>query len=120
MPIPPWAVERAAAIGAEMVAGIRAGGVRIVGDLGTLADARLAQNVAAVPGRPDVPLDVAAGLLAGLVESLTRVPPGPPAGNRVVGPIEAEMRRRHEQAAGGTSRRPGVVSTLLRRVFRRR
>ena len=120
VPIPPWAVERAAAIGAEMVAGIRAGGVRIVGDLGTLADARLAQNVAAVPGRPDVPLDVAAGLLAGLVESLTRVPPGPPAGNRVVGPIEAEMRRRHEQAAGGTSRRPGVVSTLLRRVFRRR
>ncbi len=114
VPIPAWAVNRASAIGAEMVAGIRARSVRVLGDLDTLADPALATQIGDVPGRPAVPVDVAGGLLAGLVADLAAVPPGAPPGQRVVGPIEAEMRRRHE--ATGAARRS---SPPVRRPFGR-
>jgi len=118
VPIPAWAVERASAIGADMVADIRTIGVRVIGDLDTLADPALATNVGDVPDRPAVPVGVAAGLLAGVVGELAAVPPGPPPGQRVVGPLEAEMRRRHE-GAGAPHGPVGTVRELLRRVRRR-
>lgn len=118
VPIPDWAVERAAAIGADMVAGIRRTGVRVIGDLDTLADPQLAQNVGEVPGRPEVPVEVAAGLVAGLVASLAAVPGGAPRGDRVVGPLEAEMRRRHERPEPTGAAAAGVRA-FLGRVVRR-
>ncbi len=106
VPIPAWAVERAAAIGADMVAGIDASRVHVIGDLATLADPALAPNVGDIPGVPDVPIDVAAGLLAGVVGQLLTTPGGPPGGGRVVGPLEAEMRRRHEPVVSGRDHSP--------------
>jgi hypothetical protein len=114
VPIPAWAVARATGIGADMVAGIRSSGVRVIGDLDTLADPALAPNVADVPERPGIPVGVAAGLLAGVVAELAAVPAGPPPGQRVVGPLEAEMRRRHEVSAPPQGRAGGVRHLLGR------
>lgn len=99
VPLPAWAVDRAVSLGAGMVADIRASGVPVIGDLGTLADPSLAPNVGDVPVETTVPVDAAGRLLAGLVRELVAVPGGAASGGRVVGPIEAEMRRRHDHAA---------------------
>jgi len=117
VPLPAWAVERAVTLGAGMVADIRASGVPVIGDLDTLADPSLAPNVGDVPAETEVPVDAAGRLLAGLVRELVGVPGGPAAGGRVVGPIEAEMRRRHDRTAPPRSR---VAAVWARLVGRRR
>lgn len=117
VPLPGWAVDRAVSIGAEMVADIRASGVPVIGDLDTLSDPGLAPNVGDVPDETEVPVDVAGRLLAGLVRELVSVPGGPAAGGRVVGPIEAEMRRRHGSAAVPPPR--GRVAAAWARVVGR-
>lgn len=113
VPLPAWAVERAVTLGAEMVADIRASGVPVVGDLDTLADPALAPNVGDVPEGTAVPADAAGRLLAGLVRELVAVPGEPAPGARVVGPIEAEMRRRHGSAAPPRSRLAAAWSRLV-------
>lgn len=120
VPLPAWAVERAVAVGAGMVADIRASGVAVIGDLDTLADPALAPNVGDVPVETAVPVDAAGRLLAGLVRELVAVPGGPASGGRVVGPIEAEMRRRHDRPAAPRGRLAEAWARLAGRLRRGR
>jgi hypothetical protein len=118
VPLPAWAVERAVTLGAGMVADIRASGVAVIGDLDTLADPALAPNVGDVPVETVVPVDAAGRLLAGLVRELAAVPGGSASGGRVVGPVEAEMRRRHDVAAAPLGRVAAVWARLAGRLRR--
>jgi hypothetical protein len=91
---PPWAVERALDVQREMVAEIGQLGVRIIGDLESLADPALVKDVGVNAPVQAVSADVAARLAAGLVKAVTDVPRKEAADNRVVGELEAAARMR--------------------------
>ncbi|MGI9155266.1 MAG: hypothetical protein ACR2FG_01300 [Marmoricola sp.] len=95
---PAWAVDAANEVAAEMVRGIRASGVRVVGDLDALVDAGPASAVGENLPRPDVPVEAAVRFSAGLVERLVSFPAWQAPQDRPAGPFEATMR------SGGESR----------------
>ncbi len=94
---PPWAVDRGVAIGAEISAGIGASGVRVLGSLATLANPTKLPPAGGVATVSDVPGDVAAQFLAGVLIQLGRIQGLPLAPDRVQGPIEAAVRERHRR-----------------------
>ncbi len=96
---PAWAVERGSEIGAEMVTGIRATGVRVIGSLEVLADPNAATGVGDNPEEVEIPLEIAARFAAGLVKHLADVPGRQAPPGREVGEIEAIIRTRHERQA---------------------
>ena len=92
---PDWAVGRALEVQREMGAAIKALGVRVIGDLDSLADPARVKDVGVNDPVTRVPPDVAARLTAGLVKSVTDIPRRPPQDDsRVVGELEAAARAR--------------------------
>jgi hypothetical protein len=91
---PPWAVERALEIQRGIVADIRQTGVRVIGDLDSLADPTRVKDVGENTPVLRVPGDIASRLAAGLVKSVTDIPRKEPDDHRVVGTLEAAARRR--------------------------
>jgi len=91
---PQWAVDRALEVQREMAASITAMGVRVIGDLDSLADPALVKDVGVNDPVTRVPADVAARLAAGLVRSVTDIPRRQPDDGRVVGELEAAARVR--------------------------
>jgi hypothetical protein len=126
---PQWAVDRGAEIGAEMVANIRATGVRVIGPLDLLADPAAASSVGDNAPRPAIPHEVAARFAAGVVRHLADLPGSDAPASRSVGEIEALVRARHATAAdrgngtaydGGSpldeAGRPELARELVRRA----
>lgn len=99
---PSWAVDRASAVGAEMVGNIRDLGVRVIGDLDVLGDPAVATGVGENPAQVDVPLEVTARFAAGLVRHLAEIPGRQAPPSRSVGDIEAILRTRHEALKTGS------------------
>jgi hypothetical protein len=98
---PEWAVRRATGIGAEMVEDIRASGVRVIGDLDTLADPALAPPTGDNPPVTEVAPEIAARFLGGLVHHMAAVPARPAPPSRTVGDLEQVLREQHEAARAG-------------------
>jgi hypothetical protein len=126
---PPWAVDRALDVQREMVANIEQMGVRVIGDLTSLADPALVKDVGVNAPVTEVAGDVAARLAAGLVKAVTDVPRKEAGDNRVVGALEAGARSRPPGVvrapspaaeAGRPAARPGVLARLRGRVVRGR
>ncbi|KHL18024.1 hypothetical protein CLV56_1113 [Mumia flava] len=67
---PQWALDRSAEIGAEMVAGLRASGARVVGDLSVLSTPEVERPSASVTA---LPVEAAARLALAMAESGRRV-----------------------------------------------
>lgn len=121
---PEWAVERAMAVQREMIDSIAGLGVRVLGDLESLADPAAVRDVGVNDPVSDVPRDVAVALATGLAKAVTDIPRRPSEGSRVVGPFEAAARLRppglppaatiEEAAAPGGAR--AVLRSLVRRV----
>lgn len=125
---PQWAVERALEVQREMGAAIKDLGVRVIGDLDSLADPALVKDVGVNDPVTRVPADVAARLTAGLVKSVTDIPRRPPQDDsRVVGELEAAARvrpagakPRNQTAAEPPSRSGGGLRARVRALVRRR
>jgi hypothetical protein len=121
---PPWAVERALDVQREMVAEIGQLGVRVVGDLESLADPALVKDVGVNAPVTAVSGEVAARLAAGLVKAVTDVPRKDAGDNRVVGKLEAAARMRPPGVVRPPARRsPAATAGGLRarvRALRRR
>lgn len=79
--VPQWAADRAAALMQEMIDGVRASGVRVVGDLDALVVPSRAA-VAAVETPQTVSTEAASGLLLGMMLAAGR---GVPTFDRVIG-----------------------------------
>lgn len=90
---PPWAVELASELGAEMAAAIATTGVRVIGDLSVLGDPSVARGVGENTADPAVPAEITARFTAGLVALLAQTPAGPARRVRRPGPVEAALRR---------------------------
>ncbi|MGN6575381.1 MAG: hypothetical protein ACTHKG_06815, partial [Nocardioides sp.] len=118
---PQWAVDRALEVQREMVAAIRDLGVRVIGDLDSLADPALVKDVGENVPITEVPPDVAARLTAGLVKAVTDTPRRAPDDGRVVGDLEAAARARPRGARprsepAAQPDRPGLLSRIGRRL----
>ncbi|WP_122816187.1 hypothetical protein [Nocardioides pantholopis] len=99
---PQWAVDRAAELGAEMAGGIRASGVRVVGDLDRLGDPTLARGVGDNTADVPVPQEVWTRFLAGLLVAVVRTPGVPPPPTRTPGPLEVRVREERGMRAWGS------------------
>ena len=101
-----------------MIANIESLGVRVIGDLDSLADPALAPPTGDNPA-PRVSVEVAARFVTGLVRHLDAVPAKAPPQGRVVGPIEDEIRRLRRAGAGSpTGRAPEVGELTTRELLR--
>jgi hypothetical protein len=67
--MPQWAIDRAAEIGREFVTEIQALGVRVIGDLDSLARVEASRRVGDEPQAAEVPPDVVATLAMGILEA---------------------------------------------------
>jgi hypothetical protein len=125
---PPWAMERADAIAHEIVAGIAASGVRVVGDLDALkglAVAAPAPATAADPGPGDdrVPSEIAAELALGVLLAGGATPELARPGVSVHASGKADGRRaagRDPQTGRRTYDLTGVPTRVLARALVRR
>jgi len=109
---PQWAADRAVAIASEMADNIAQVGVRVVGDLGSLREP-IGESSIGVNAEPaGVPLAIASRFSAGLATRIGDLPPGPAAPSRVLGPLEAEGRRRRRELrrAGDERRREAALT----------
>lgn len=113
---PRWAVERAAAIGAEAAVAIRATGVRVIGDLDLLGDPEVATGIGENDPTEEVSLAVVARLAAGLVKVAAELPAKPADASRRPGPLEVAVRR--DKADRRATRDSGTLSQRLERVRR--
>lgn len=70
---PQWAVDRVCELGAQSQAAIAATGVRVIGDLSLLGDPSVASNVGENEPSDEVPTDVVATFIAGLIKVASRM-----------------------------------------------
>ncbi|MGZ5416546.1 MAG: hypothetical protein ACXWDI_05170 [Nocardioides sp.] len=123
---PPWAVERALDLQREMVAEIGQLGVRVIGDLESLADPTLVKDVGVNAPVTAVSGNVAARLASGLVKAVTDVPRKDAADNRVVGELEAAARMRPpgvirppaRRGPAGAASQPSLMARIARKLRR--
>lgn len=120
---PQWAIDRAAELGAEMAGGIRASGVRVLGDLDRLGDPSLARGVGDNTADVPVPEQVWTRFLAGLLIAVVRTPGVPPPPTRTPGPLEARVREDRGMRAWGSDpealrRRVAELTTQVERARR--
>lgn len=94
---PQWAIDRGVEIGREMAECIAKSGVRVIGDLSSLSDARLATAVGENAEQSDVPAAVAARFVAGVASRVAELPVRPASAQRVPGPLEVAVRRQYAQ-----------------------
>jgi hypothetical protein len=119
---PQWALDRATAIGREMVANIGASGVRIVGDLDGLAAPQRSRLGGDRQPDPCIPAEVAASLAMGIVavSGALRGRPGP---ERVADPdgmIALDRVATHQVAATIAYRARDAIVVRSRRLTHRR
>ena len=110
---PAWAIERADAIAHEIVAGIAASGVRVVGDLDALQGVA-GVSAAATPAEPGpgddrVPSEIAAELALGVLLAGGAAPEGRAIRERLGAGLDGEGRR--PTCPPPATRRPGAVPT---------
>ncbi len=119
---PEWAVERALEVQREMNGEIERMGLRVIGDLSSLADPALVKDVGTNVPVTEVAPDLAARLTAGLVKAVTDIPRKEAGDDRVVGELEAAARARPRGAAprpDAPVEKPSLVGRIRRRLARR-
>lgn len=103
MELPAWAAVRVGQIAEEVAAGIRASGVRVIGDLDHLREVVASGSTGAGEEPVRIPVSVAARLMLGVLYATGLVPEAPGALERTVAPAAAAGR---EARGGRRDRRP--------------
>jgi hypothetical protein len=128
--LPPWAAERVEAAAAEIVAGIRASGARVIGDLDLLTPSGVGSggSPGPVPASPAIAATMSMGLLT--VAGVARHGPASLAGSATAGSVSgaapaSEAERLPAYMVAGTIATRGLAtasirSNLLRERVRRR